>query len=557
MQHIITQLEQYYPQIPLTVVNLPDGETLNNVWTNYGASGITQLLHESQSSQTKRNSLEILSENKIAYTGKTARYTVLGGLSNDLSSMRVALSIVDMLSGQTLRIRTDLYDYLNVQNQCSDLSEKHGFDYNLIISDIMELTELLEDYRERLIDEEINPITEKFAEKELTPKASEKAIEFLKLPDLMENINKLLEQSGIVGEQLNRLLLFVVASSYKMLNPLHAIVQASSASGKSHLINSVAECIPQEDCEDNTSFSSKVFYYEKDKALYYKLMVIQDFDGLDEKAQYAFRELQSNKSITRKTTEKSRLGNLGAVKKQVKAHFSSLAATTDLDVYLDNQTRSIMLGVDESEAQTLKIIQRQNQRRAGIVNTEDEHKAKQILRNCMRILKPCKVVNPFADKLILPVEAKSLRRLNEQFQDFICQITLLHQYQRKTDTQGRLVTTKEDVHAAVELFFSAIIIKVDELDASTRQFFDNLKAFVKAQDKGTTYKFNQREVRQYMKLGKTAAFNFMTMLQQLEYIQAVEGTANKGFRYVVSYWDNLDKTKARIKEDLKKQLENL
>lgn len=555
MQHIITQLEPL--GVSITQIQIPEGETLNSMWVNYGSDGLAKLLNESTKSTPNRAGLEIISEHKISYKGKAARYVVLGGLSNDLSSMRVALSISDNHTGDTYRIRPDLYNYIDVQNQCGELSNKHNFEYNLILSDMMELTQLLEEYRERLIEEEFNPITEKYSEKELTPKAGEKAMVFLKEANLMENINLLLAQSGIVEEQINRQILYVVATSFKGQAPLHAMVQASSASGKSHLINSIAECIPQEELYDNTSFSSKSFYYEKEKALYEKLIVIQDYDGLDKDAELAFRELQSNKSIVRSTVAKDRMGNAKTIKKQVKAHFSSLAATTNLDVYLDNQTRSIMLGVDESHEQTMRILHRQNQKRAGIVNTDDEQAAKQLLRNCMRVLKTHTVVNPFADKLTLPIEAKSLRRLNEQFQDFICQITLLHQYQRKTDTHGRLITSKEDVQMAVELFFSAIILKVDELDASTRQFFDGVKAFVKVQDKGTTYKFTQLEVRQHLKLGKTTAHKYMTILQQLEYIQAVEGSASKGFKYVVSHWDNLSKTKESIKADLNNQLNNL
>jgi hypothetical protein len=167
------------------------------------------------------------------------------------------------------------------------------------------------------------------------------------------------------------------------------------------------------------------------------------------------------------------------------------------------------------------------------------------------------VVNPFADKLMLPLEAKMLRRLNNQFQGFVSQITILHQYQRKTDSKGRLVATKEDVQKAVDIFFSSIIIKVDELDKSTRQFFELLKGFVKSQPSGTTHKFCTRDIRQELNISKTSAFKYVQLLQELEYIQAVEGSVNKGFKYVVSYWDNMEKLKAKIKADLYKQLEAL
>ncbi|MEZ0007927.1 hypothetical protein ABH942_003313 [Flavobacterium sp. 28YEA47A] len=557
MQHLITQLEQLRPSIPVATVQLPDGHTLNDMWVNYGREAITQLLGESANDLSALESLEIHNEMKIGYKGKAAQYFIMGSLPSDLSSLKVAVHVEEFQTKRKHRIRVELYDMANVQTKCKELSDGCGLEYNILERDFMTLTQLLENYREQLFFEDRESMTQKYLEKELTPKAGEKAMEFLTEPNLIQNIDSLLEQSGIVGEQVNRKLLFVVASSFKSAYPLHAMVQASSASGKSHLINSVAACIPQEDLYDNTSFSSKALYYQKDKALYQKLMVIQDFDGLDEEGQYAFRELQSNKNIMRSTVKKDRMGNSQSVKKEIKAHFSSLVATTDLEVYLDNVTRSIMLGVDESEAQTLRIIKRQNERRAGIINTEEEHAAKQLLRNCMRVLKPHTVVNPFADKLTLPVEAKSLRRLNEQFQDFICQVTLLHQFQRSKDQQGRLIATKDDVRLAVELFFTAIILKVDELDGSTRQFFDKLKAFIKSQEKGSTYKFTEREVRIHMKLSKTSVYKFFKLLKELEYIQSVEGAVNKGFKYVISYWDNLDKLKAKIREDLNQQLKAL
>ena len=44
--------------------------------------------------------------------------------------------------------------------------------------------------------------------------------------------------------------------------------------------------------------TSKSFYHYEDDQLVNKLMLIQDFDGLDEEAQYAFRELQSAGTIS-------------------------------------------------------------------------------------------------------------------------------------------------------------------------------------------------------------------------------------------------------------------
>lgn len=557
MENIKAQIQQFRPELPITMVQLPEGHSLNDMWLNYGTDGILDMINDAPREKKQGNELLILGESKIQFNGKSATYFIVGNLPIDMGNMRISLQIIAHESPKKHRLKIDLFETSNVEYHCKELSEKQGFNYHLLESDLIELTNLLEEYRESLFNEDTEALNEQFSEKELTPKASEKAIEFLSKPQLFQNIDKLLEQTGIIGEQNNRKMLFAVASSYKMPYPLHAMVMASSGCGKSHIINKIASCMPQEDLFDTTSISSKSLYYYTDKQLNKKLTVIQDFDGLDEDARLAFREIQSYKMLKRSTVVRDRYGNNKSVNKNINAHFASLVATTKTEIYQDNESRTIMLGIDESMEQTMRIIKRQNQTKAGITNSEKEQQAKQLLRNCMRVLKSYQVVNPYADKIELPLDAKMLRRLNEQFQDFICQITLLHQYQRKTDVQGRLIATKEDVSLATHLFFDAIVLKVDELNGSVRQFFDRLKGYVKQQPAGTTYKFTQREIRQFMKLSNTPVNNYIRLLLEMEYIQISEGSVNRGFKYVITHWDNLEKLKAKIKQALDNQLKQL
>ena len=556
MQLIKTQLQQLRPELPINIVTLPEGHSMNDMWTHYGVDGILQLLRPTKE-QKVHAALEVHNDYKISYKGSTGTFYVVGNLPMDLGNLRVSLQIVEHDTSKKHRLKIDLFDFVNVENQCRELTEKHGFDASQLKDDVTLFTDLLETHRESLFEAEINPITDQFSAQELTPQAQEKAVQFLSNKHLLENIDKLLEQSGIIGEEENRKLLFVLASSYKMPYLLHGLVQGSSGEGKSHLINAIADCMPQEDVMNLTRVTSKSLYHYQGKELINKLILIQDFDGLDDEAQFAFREMQSAKFLTSSTVVKDHFGNTRGKMKKVEAHFASLTATTKSEVYYDNMSRSVVLGVDESQAQTLRIIKAQNLKIAGVSSSESEQQAKQIVRNCMRVLKSYEVVNPFADKLILPLEAKMLRRLNNQFQNFVSQITILHQYQRKTDSKGRLIATKQDVEKAVDIFFGSIIIKVDELDKSTRQFFEQLKGYVKSQSEGTTYKFCTREIRQELNISKTSAFKYIQLLQELEYIQAVEGSVNKGFKYKVCYWDNMEKLKAKIKTELHNQLEAL
>jgi hypothetical protein len=199
MQNIKTKIQNIRPELPVSMIQLPDGHSMNDMWLNYGTSGITDLL-QNPVKEKIIPTLEILSDYKISFKGKTGTFYVIGSLPMDLGNLRLTIQIVPNDSQKRLRVKIDLFDFTSVENQCRELSEKHGFDSTLLEADLLQFTDLLEDYRENLFNVEMNPVTDQYSEKELTPKASEKAVQFLSKPKLFESIDKLLGQSGIVGD---------------------------------------------------------------------------------------------------------------------------------------------------------------------------------------------------------------------------------------------------------------------------------------------------------------------------------------------------------------------
>ena len=154
----------------------------------------------------------------------------------------------------------------------------------------------------------------------------------------------------------------------------------------------------------------------------------------------------------------------------------------------------------------------------------------------------------------MPEQAHKIRRLNDLFQSFIKQITLINQYQRKKNPQGKLITELEDVATAIDILFESIVLKVDELDGSLRQFFEKLKAFV--EKKGRHFEFSRFEVREATGLGKTQQHHYITKLLELEYLQQY-GFFNRGFKYKIVHWDNYLVLRDKIKAHLQNQLEAL
>ncbi|HLV91622.1 MAG TPA: hypothetical protein VKX34_00755, partial [Aequorivita sp.] len=384
----------------------------------------------------------------------------------------------------------------------------------------------------------------------------EEAFKLLKSNDLIQKINELIGQSGVIGEQGNRVFLFCIAASHKFGNTLHALVQGSSGSGKTHLVRQITDFMPLENVIRLTRVTESSFYNYGEYDLQNKLVVIEDYDGLKEEAELAFRELQSNdelrSSVSAKDTE---YGSYRTQIRVVKGPISSMAATTKGAIYEDNLSRCFVIAVDESKEQTAKIIDYQNKKAAGEIKTNQKDEIQTLLQNCIRLLKPMEVINPFASKMKLPEEAFKIRRLNSNFQSFVKQITLLNQYQRKKDKQGRLITAKEDLQIAIEIMFDSIILKVDELDGSLRLFYEDLKKYVET--KGREYEFTQREIRQDLRISKTQMQRFINDLLELEYIER-KGTGMHGAtKYKISYWDDNTALKQRIKDNLNNQLTQL
>lgn len=414
-------------------------------------------------------------------------------------------------------------------------------------------TELLNNRKDIFLSIEKIKVTEEVPSRDTTQTNDLKnPINFLEQKNLLQNLNQLIEKAGIIGEENSRLLLFLITISYLNKSPLHGIVQGSSGSGKTHIISRVADLMPQEDVLRFTRITESSLYNWGEFDLFQKIIIIEDLDGLKEDALYALREFISNQVLRSSVTIKDKKGNNKSSHKIVKGQFSSLSATTKGETYEDNMSRSFLLAVDESKEQTQRIIHYQNQRNAGEIDRNEQEKAIGFIQKLVRNLKHYEVINPYATKLNLPEKVHKIRRLNEMYQAVIKQVTFINQYQRQTK-DGYLITEIEDIEQATEVLFESIVLKVDELDGSLRQFYERLKKYVKNENQ----EFILREIRQEFNISKTQMFRYIQALTELDYIKQNGGFANKGIKYKISYWDNHQKLRSEIKEFLQNQIRQL
>ena len=572
---ISERIQQIRSDLTISSVETPEGEDINSLAVSHEPAILNHLLEQrhtvflsteksiegktpntiTSQPASQPSELNTTNPNRLIYATTTANYHIKGGIRTELDTLRVSLDIEHPSSKRKHRSKPDLYEDKQVAKTATEAADKLNLRADLLVLDIERLTDLLESYREsQLVPQEAAPM------KVSVPSAiAQKCVSFLSAPNLLSRFNELIGQAGVVGEERNRLFLFVIATSYKMPDTLHALIQGSSGSGKTHLLIKVSSLIPDEDVKRFTRVTDSSFYNYGAYELQNKLICLEDFDGMREEAQLAFRELQSRELLSSSTSGKDEQGNIRAYERVVYGPIASLCCTTRGQVYEDNMSRCFLIAVDETREQTDRIITHQNRKASGKLPQDQAARVTGFIQHCLRLLKPYPVVNPYADKVSLPPEAHKIRRLNDLYQSFVRQVTLLNQYRRKQDRAGRLMSEKEDLQTAADIMFESILLKVDELDGSLRHFYEQLKTYVqgKAADHADSYAFTQREVRQALRISKSQLQRHLYELRGLEYISLIGGHLNKGYRYKITYWDNLQALRGKVKRHLQGQLDQL
>lgn len=449
--------------------------------------------------------------NNYQYTTKHLEIHILGGIKlNNLERMRVTLSIQKLKSINVLRHSIDLYNDNMVEKLVRKVAERLEIGTSVVRITLQELTGDLEKYRLSELDkqnEDTTPIIQLSAAEEKA------AIRFLRSQDLLGKTNHMICASGVIGEAVNRLLMYLIFTSRKTDNPLHCISLGSSGVGKTHLQSKVAQLIPEEDKVEITVLSANAFYYFNRTELRNKLILIEDLDGA-ESVLYPLRELQSKKRITKTVVHKDTKGTTKTIHLTVEGPVSVAGCTTQESIYEDNSNRNFLLYIDESEEQDRKIMQYQRMLSAGKTNKDEEFKAARFLRDVQRVLKPIKVINPFAEFLELPKEVFKPRRTNSHYLQFIEAVTFYKQYQRerKYDEQTGeeyIETTLEDIQEANAIIKEVLLRKSDALTGACRNYLEALKKYLK-ENKQTT--FTALEIRRRLKVKKTTQWRYHRQL---------------------------------------------
>lgn len=488
----------------------------------------------------------------LLYNHDAIEIAILGGLRTDmLDRMRVTLKIkVEHLS---LRHNLDLYNNNQVEKLARMCAERLEIGTSVVTAALMELIDILEAYR---LEEREKEASSGEQRKMLSPEEIKAAKLYLSSPNLMERTGQDIGSAGVIGEETNRLLMYLIFTSRKRDNPLHIISLGASGIGKTHLQEKVGQLIPEEDKIEITTLSENAFYYFGQRQLQNKLILIEDMDGA-EGVLYPLRELQSKRKINKTVVHKNTKGETRSVNLTVEGPISVAGCTTKEKLYEDNANRSFLIYIDESESQDEQIMSYQRKLSAGKVDLAEEHQVREAFKNMQRILQPVQTRNPFAEMLHIPKAVFKPRRTNAHYLAFIEAVTFYHQYQREKchdpETGEEFIeTTIEDIAEANKLMTAVLIRKSDPLNGACRNYFEKLKSWLASEQKTT---FINREIRQALRIKGTTLRRYHNQLLDAGLLQHRSGKKATGYHYELTSPEEYQQLTASITSILDEMLQ--
>lgn len=319
---------------------------------------------------------------------------------------------------------------------------------------------------------------------EATPEELAAAEEILGSPRIEDRFVSDMRALGVVGETLNLILLLLVVISRLLARPICLALKSASSAGKSFLMTIVIDTLPPGECIVFTATSAKALYYRTD-SLSHKVLVFMERPGVEDN-DYQVRVLQSEGKLIYSVAEKDPdTGQIVSNDRIIEGPVAYIETTTQATLHDENETRLFSASLDESADATRQILAEQG-RRASQGSVDDGGRVLRLWRAVHTMLRPEKVVIPFADCIArhFPHRLVRARRDFPRFLALIEASAVLYQHQRARDERARLVATLDDYALARRLAVPLLETALLGASQKTRELIGAARALADADPSG-------------------------------------------------------------------------
>jgi len=492
--------------------------------------------HRNGSNQAGGLALIEQNETGLVFRNCDALYHLRGLYDNTGASLRVILT-----ARREDAVHTDRLDLYTAKHRVS-FAYRAAHRLELPAAKIEEDLNRLIPMLEKLLKENQSQADAKPRRPEMTAAEKQQAQELLRDPRLLSRIAADLETVGYVGEERNKQLAYLIATSRKLSKPMSAIVRSESGAGKSYLMECVAELMPPEEVQYFSRLTPQSLYYMGRDELVHKLLIVDERDGSEE-SEYPIRTLQTRRKLTLAVPIKDpSSGRIKTKMLEILGPISYMESSTSATINPENLNRCFELYLDDSQAQTERIMAAQRRARtlAGIAQ---DHRRESVLarhHNAQRLLRPLKVVTHFADHLKFPAQWLRTRRDNERFLSLLEIVTFLHQYQRPVkispDGVEHVETTLEDYRITYGLARTIFTQTLQDLGKPGKDLLDQIREMVrenttKLRIEVKDYAFTRRTIREHTRMPDYTIKRAIRELEELEYLDVRRSGQGGTHRY--------------------------
>lgn len=462
-------------------------------------------------------------------------------------TMKVNVQVRDSLTGAFHVDSLDMYHARSRQSYISTAATELACESSVIRRECGRLLLLLEQKQDEARQSDAtgscNAVT-------MSTEDEAAALALLKSPDLATRITDDLAACGVVGESTNLLTGYLAAVSRKLDKPLAVLIQSSSAAGKSSLMDAVLGLMPDEERVQYSAMTGQSLYYLGETSLQHKILAIAEEEGVRQAA-YALKLLQSDGALTIASTGKNeQSGELVTREYSVQGPVMLMLTTTAIDVDEELLNRCLVLTVNESREQTQAIhaMQRHGQTLEGLLAQSEKQHLTTLHQNAQRLLRPLKVVNPYAHQLTFLSDKTRTRRDHMKYLTLIQAVALLHQYQRevkRTTHRGQVIeyieVTKDDIALATKLAHEVLGRTLDEMPPQTRKLLLLIQEMVREmadrqQCLPGEVRFTRRDIRASTGWSDSQLKNHCVRLVEMEYLLLHGGSRGHLLHYEL-LWD--------------------
>jgi hypothetical protein len=338
-----------------------------------------------------------------------------------------------------------------------------------------------------------------------------------------------MKRLGHVGEFAAKKLALICAVSARSGKPIQPSTHAQSAAGKNFLWDTALSLLPPEMVVKRSGLSAKALFRTQTN-LKGAVLYIQEVAG-SEDAEYTIRVMQSDGRLEYEATERTPDGGMRNVLYQTEGPTVVVQTTTKNHLHPENATRVFPIYLDESEAQTSRIVGSILKEASGLSSNEAEQaRIQQRWQDAIRLLEPAEVAIPYAGRIVIPSTPLRIRRDARRLIDVVRVIAWLYQYQRQRDAEGRILATEEDFHEALALVSESLRRAWQTLTPAEEKVLEAIRRLPETQRTRNGFKRRELKVKE---VSDRSVKEVLKSLTETGYLDSDGSRGPQGYTYTL------------------------